>query len=282
VIIDFHTHIFSPKIIANRDHYISADPCFKLIYSNPKAKLGTAEDLISEMDGSGVSKSVVLNIGWSSHELCVESNDYILESAARYPDRLIPFIAIQPTANTKALGEIERCGRAGARGVGEIRPDVQGFNLNGNKIISPVVESLISNNLILLSHADEPVGHAYPGKGTCTPATFYKFIEDYPDLKLVLAHWGGGLPFYSLMPEVERAFKNVWFDSAASPYLYRPTIYQKVAELSGVDKILFGSDWPLLTPKRCITEVRSLELPEDVFKKITGDNAKSLLELADG
>ena len=279
MIIDFHTHIFSPNVIANRERYMT-DPCFKLLYSAPKAKFATAEDLIAEMDACGVDKSVILNIGWASHDFCVETNNYILESAAKYPGRLIPFVGIQPIAGVEAIREIERCVAAGARGVGEIRPDVQGYNLNDRTLIGPFVESLISNKLILLCHADEPVGHTYPGKGGMTPAALYPFIASYFELKVVLAHWGGGLSFYSLMPEVEKVLKNVWFDSAASPYLYRPEIYEQVARMSGVDKILFGSDYPLLSPKKGIAEVDSLGMPPRTFEKTMGDNASSLLEIS--
>jgi uncharacterized protein len=280
VIIDFHTHVFAPKLIANRSFFITQDHCFATLFSNPKARLSTADDLIVEMDACGVDKSVILNIGWLSHDLCVETNNYILESASRYPGRLIPFVGIQPRAGANAIREIERCVAAGARGVGEIRPDVQGLDL-GDTHMQQFVESLMANKLILLSHADEPVGHTYHGKGGATPGTFYPFIGAYPELKLVLAHWGGGLPFYSLMPEVKKALKNVWFDSAASPYLYRPEIYKQVAELSGVDKILFGSDFPLLSPRRGVDEVKSLGLPVSVSEKILGANAADLLELID-
>ena len=276
MIIDFHTHVFSPRLIANRERYL-ADPCFKLLFSNPKAKLATAEDLITEMDSCGVDKSVILNIGWASHNFCVETNNYILESASKYPERLIPFVGIQALAGDDAILEIERCVSAGARGVGEIRPDIQGIDLADNSIIQPFVESLTSNRLILLSHSDEPVGHAYPGKGAATPQTLFPFIAAYPKLKLVLAHWGGGMPFYSLMPEVGSSLKNTWFDSAASPYLYRPKIYQRVADLSGVDKILFGSDWPLLSPRRGIDEVNSLGMESTAVDKVLGVNAFALL-----
>jgi hypothetical protein len=281
VIIDFHTHVFSPNVIANRSHYADIDPCFKILYSSPKSKLATADDLIAEMDASGVDKSIILNIGWSTHELCIETNDYILESASKYPDRLIPFIGIQPSAGADAICEINRCAAAGARGVGEIRPDVQGFKLSDHRITGPFVNALIENKLILLSHVDEPVGHNYPGKGSTTPGILFPFIAEYPELKTVLAHWGGGLPFYTLMPEVKAALKNVWFDSAASPYLYNSSIYNRIAELSGVDKILFGSDWPLLGPGRGIGEVTALDLSPTVANKILGGNAAALLGLSD-
>ncbi len=276
VIIDFHTHVFSPKLIANRERYLAEDQCFATLYSSPKARLANADELIVEMDSSGVDESVILNIGWTSHDLCVETNDYIMESAAKYPNRLIPFIAIQPKAGVRALSEIERCAAAGARGVGELRPDVQGLDLSDRKVMD-FVEAMIARGLILLTHTDEPIGHNYPGKGKVTPEVLFPFIADYPDLKLVLAHWGGGLPFYALMPEVKTDLKNVWFDSAATPYLYSPAIYERVAEVSGVDKILFGSDWPLLGQTRCLDEVKSQNLP--LADKILGGNAAALLGL---
>lgn len=129
MIIDFHTHIFSPRVRERRDEYIKRDPCFSLLYSQQKAKLATAEELIASMDETGVDLSVVLNIGWASHELCAETNDYILDSISRYPDRLIGFCCVQPKAGDAAIVELERCAKAGAGGIGEMRSDVQGFDL---------------------------------------------------------------------------------------------------------------------------------------------------------
>ncbi|HUV57072.1 MAG TPA: amidohydrolase, partial [Dehalococcoidales bacterium] len=91
MIIDFHTHVFPPQIKKKRNKYIDSDPCFAILYSNPKARLATADELIASMDEVGVDISVIVNIGWITHELCVETNDYILESVARYPNRLIGF-----------------------------------------------------------------------------------------------------------------------------------------------------------------------------------------------
>ena len=52
MIIDFHTHVFSPAVKKNRNKYIDSDPCFAILYSDPKAKLATAEELIASMDES--------------------------------------------------------------------------------------------------------------------------------------------------------------------------------------------------------------------------------------
>lgn len=277
MIIDFHTHVFPPQIKKNRQKYIDADPCFAILYSQKDSKIITADELISSMDKDGVDISVIQNIGWTTHEMCVETNDYILESIARYPGRLIAFCAVQPGAFDVALQEIERCANAGAQGIGELRPDTQLFDLTDEEMMTPFVETLIKHELVLLLHSSEPVGHIYHGKGSVTPDTIYPFIESFPDLSLVLAHWGGGLPFYALMPEVRKAFTNVYFDTAASPFLYSSDIYKYAAELVGAEKILLGSDFPLMPASRVVREIMSSGLPEEEKNLILADNARRLL-----
>ena len=279
VIIDFHTHVVPPQIRERRADYIGRDACFSLLYSEPEAKLITVEELVVGMDEYGVDRSVILNLGWSSHELCVETNDYILEAIALYPQRLVGFCAVQPLAGDKAVREVERCAWNGAKGIGEMRPDVQGFDLKDNKVMKPVIETVIKHDLIFLTHTSEPVGHQYSGKGSITPDTVYPFILNYPNLKLVCAHWGGGLPFYALMPEVAEAFANTFFDTAATPFLYKPQIFQHVADIVGSDKILFGSDYPLLSPKRIIDQLESVNFSQEDKARILGGNAQGLLSI---
>jgi predicted TIM-barrel fold metal-dependent hydrolase len=277
MIIDFHTHVFPPQMKKNRSKYIDIDPCFAILYSNPKAKLATADELIASMDKDGVDISVIVNYGWTTHELCVETNDYILDSIARYPRRLIGFCAVQPQSCEAAIAEIERCVEGGIRGVGEMRPDLQLFDLMDKEVMEPFIEVMKKHKLILLTHTSEPVGHIYPGKGSVTPDMLYPFITSFPDLTIVCAHWGGGLPFYALMPEVKQAMSNVFFDTAASPYLYTPQIYNQVIQLVGADKILFGTDYPLIAQSRYLKEINSLDLPEAAKNLILSGNAQRLL-----
>ena len=279
MIIDFHTHIFSPRLRENREQYLGRDPCFAHLYSDPKAALATAEDLIASMDREGIDRSIVLNIGWASHQMCVETNDYIMEAISRYPERLVGFCALQPKEGEAAIAELERCARGGMRGIGEMRPDTQGFDLGDEAMMRPIVEAAADHRFILLTHASEPVGHLYSGKGNITPDILYRFICHFPQIPIVCAHWGGGLPFYALMPEVDRALENVFFDTAATPFLYRPEIFTHVAQIVGFDKILFGSDYPLLAPSRITSQLRSLGLGEEAEGLILGGNAERLLGL---
>jgi predicted TIM-barrel fold metal-dependent hydrolase len=281
MIIDFHVHVFPPQIKKNRNKYIESDPCFAILYSKKDSKLTTTDELIASMDKAKVDISVILNIGWTTHELCVETNDYILESIARYPERLIGFCSVQPQSYGAALDEIERCAKEGIRGVGEIRPDMQLFDPRDEEVMTPFINAVRKHKLMLLCHASEPVGHIYPGKGAVTPEILYPFIASYPELTIILAHWGGGLPFYTLMPEVRKSMQNVFFDTAASPLLYHPQIYEQVVQLVGAERILFGSDYPLLEQGLALKEITSLDLSEETKHLILADNAQKLLGITD-
>jgi uncharacterized protein len=280
MIIDFHTHIFPPWIINKREEVIAGDPLFAELYSSPKARLTNVEDLIAEMDKQEIAMSVVLNIDWCRHELCRETNDYIMESVARFPDRLIGFGMVKLDQPETSVKEIERCLKGGIRGIGEIRPSREIFN--NMMFLEPVIQKIMSCNLILLTHSSEPLGHHYPGKGNITPELILDLVTRFPELNLVCAHWGGGLPFYAMMPEVKKALKHVYFDSAASPYLYLPQVYPQVSQMAGSNKILFGSDYPLLSPGRLLKEITDLQLPESDMENILSGNALDLLGMGAG
>jgi predicted TIM-barrel fold metal-dependent hydrolase len=277
MIVDFHTHVLPSRIKSDRAPYVARDPAFAAIYNGDKAKIATAEDLIEAMDRDGIDFSVIVNYGWSTHELCIETNDYILEAVARYPKRLAGFGAVASLEGKASFDEVERCARGGARGIGELRPDVQPPDFTDIQAMTPFVEVLRQYGLVLLVHASEPVGHAYPGKGLATPGRLYPFLAAFPDLAVVCAHWGGGLPFYALMPEVRRALENVYFDTAASPFLYRPEVYRVVCGLIGGDRVLFGSDFPVMPAGRLLREIDTGGLDAETRGEILAGNARRLL-----
>jgi predicted TIM-barrel fold metal-dependent hydrolase len=279
--IDFHTHILPEWAGANRDSLAGSDACFAMLYSNPKSRLATAEDLLHSMDEAEIQISVVLNIGWTSHDLCARTNDYLLEAGCRWPARIIPFCMVQPTARDAALREVERCVNGGARGIGELRPDVQGYSLLDSALLSPLVDMAIAHRLVVLLHASEPVGHAYPGKGNITPEQLYGFARAFPGMTLVCAHWGGGLPFYTLMPEVQQSLSNVYYDTAASQYLYRPTVFAATEHLVGPNRLVFGSDFPLIGQARALAHARSAGLEPEAESALFGETASRLLQPGD-
>jgi len=75
-------------------------------------------------------------------------------------------------------------------------------------------------------------------------------LGNFPDLTVVAAHWGGGLPFYELMPEVANLTANLLYDTGASTYLYEFQIFRSVLDIVGSERVLFGSDYPVLKQGR--------------------------------
>ncbi len=280
MIIDFHTHIFPPDMRRRRSDYLQRDTTFGSLYADPKARMASAEDLIAVMDKDGIDISVVMGIGWSDYATAREANDYIIDSAKLWQGRIVGFAGINPAWGSKAAQEAERCAEAGLRGIGELHPDTQGFDLADKRTMAALMAVAQERGLIVTTHSSEPVGHQYTGKGSVTPQVLMRFISSFPDATIVCAHWGGGLPFYALMPEVAKALRKVYFDTAASPFLYTPQVYSTAAALVGIDKLLLGSDYALLRPRRLLSEIAASSLTEKEREAVQGSNAASLLGLA--
>lgn len=279
MLIDFHTHLFPPDIRDHRERYCERDPWFNELYANPSVGIASIEDLIAEMDASGVGASVTFSFGWSDPGLVEETNSYVLDAMRRYPQRIYGMAVIQPTAGASAVRELERCAQAGMIGVGELMPHGQGYKLSDISLLASLMEVVRQYQLLVLSHCSEPIGHIYPGKGDVSLQDIVTFLTTFPDVRFVAAHWGGGLPFYCLMPEIQRITTNVWYDTAATIYLYRNTILPVVAELVGIDRILFASDYGLLRQQRVIDYVAQSGLSNDAIELVLGRNAERLLRL---
>ena len=276
-VIDFHTHIFPPSVRNRRNHWLQRDATFGALYADDRTRMASAEDLIAAMNADGVDVAVAMGLGWTDYGLAREANDYIIEEARRWRNRIVGFAGVNPAWGVRAVREAERCADAGLRGIGELHPDYQGYDLADKRAMTPLMEIAQQRNLIVTTHASEPVGHSYTGKGSVTPQVLMRFISAFPAATIVCAHWGGGLPFYALMSEVAAALENVYFDTAASPFLYTPAVFDTVAGLVGARKILLGSDYALLRPRRLTAQVRSSGLSASQQAAVMGGNAARLL-----
>jgi len=276
MIIDCHTHIFPDEVRRNRGKYSQKDVAFGEIYRDEKAKMVGVEELIHSMDEGGVDKAVACGFPWSDSVLCATGNDYILEGMRRFPERIIGFGCIHPNDRDEALEEVERCISLGMRGIGELASYTPALTHYEIDSLKPICEILEKADLPLMLHSNEMVGHSYQGKCHTTLRSTYDFIRAFPGVQIILAHWGGGLFFYELMPEVAKAAERTWYDTAASPFLYRRKIYSVAVTIVGADKILFGSDYPLIPPRRYIEEMEDSGLGEEERRK---QNIKNLLKL---
>lgn len=295
MIIDAHTHVFPPAVRDQREQLLATEPAFAEIYANPNAKMATAGEVLRSMDEAGIDRSVICNFAWRDDTLVDETNEYILGAAAASKGRLIPFVSVSLSGAGRhggsdvdeAVGErkadartkIRQLSMDGARGIGELRPEQSGYNLGNSDEADLLNWAASAFDLPLLCHVSEPVGHAYAGKGGLSVAALYEFARSAAGVTVIAAHWGGGLPFYALMPEVRDVLANVYFDTAASHLLYDDAIYRRVIDLVGAKRILWGSDFPLTSHAKALERTRNAGLTDGEMALILGGNAAELFGL---
>ncbi len=274
MIIDSHVHLFSKAVQSDRSPFFDGEPEFKLLYDSPKSPIAGVEELISVMDEQQVDISVVSGFPWRHPEYARQNNDMVIEAVVKYPDR-IRGLACFDAAWPKAAREAERCIDAGLSGVGELAFYLSGIDNNALESLSPVMAVLRDKgNLPCMIHTNEPLGHLYPGKTPVTLDQINTLARTFPDNRIILAHWGGGIFFYHVMKrQLKQDLKNIWYDTAASVFLYDSTIYDMAATAGVLDKVLFGTDFPLLKPQRYYKDLDQSGLNPEQKDMVLGKNA---------
>lgn len=279
--VDSLTHILPRYFAENRDAIIRKDLTFAELFGPaPNAKIRSAEALLNSMDDADVDMSVIAGFGWTDLETARRSNDYILESAAAHPDRLVACCSVNPCWEQAAIEEANRCLTAGAKGIGELHAGTQGW---GNRIgdeLDDLMAIAAEFDAVMIVHGSEPYGHDYPGKGSMTPDRLHRLAGRYPSNRFVFSHMGGGLPWYAMMPEIGSALDNVWYDSAATPYLYQSNVYSAAVTAVGAGRVMFASDWPLIGQRRAIRHLETDDRQSLVEReRLMGLNAGQVFKL---
>lgn len=237
--------------------------------------MATADDLLRSMDEAKVDRSVVAGFGWTDENACTRCNEYIVETANRSDGRIIPFIGIAPYDVDYVRVELDRW-RNCFRGIGELYEQAQGFDYLKSDVADVLFDRCVEDELFALLHISEQVGHLYPGKEGTSPERVAKLIDrKSSELKLILAHWGGGLGFYEMMPEIASKTSKVYYDCAASQYLYDPKVYSIMTQLAP-GRVLFGSDFPLVRQERAIRTIQECSLSEVDVTAFLGGNALTI------
>lgn len=273
-LVDAHVHVFTPDMVRSREAYLDRDDRFRALYGSPKARLATAEDVLAHMDASGTAMSIIFGFAFKDQGLCREVNDYVLDAVRANPRRMAGLACVSPAADG-ARAELERCLEAGMRGCGELTPASGGeAEMAG---LAALAGCLRERGLPLLVHCSEPVGHEYAGKGRFTPEASLALARAYPGLTLIFSHMGGGLFVYELMPEVRAALTYALYDTAAVPFLYDPFVYKVAVSVVGADRLIYGTDYPLLPAKRYRKGLQTL--PRRQRAAVTGGNARRVFGL---
>ena len=282
-VIDAHVHAFTDEVAARPTECFDGEPCFELLYADPEARLASVAKLIEAMDADGVSRSVVCGFPWRDAGRAKEHNQAVLQAGKDHPDRLVPLAGVDPLAKS-ALAEAERSLAAGAAGLGEV--GVYLADLNDEAVFSSLTRLAglcAEADRPMLLHTNEPVGHDYPGKAPMSLRGLYDLIAACPQTRFQLAHFGGGLFLFELLKkQVRGVLKNCVFDTAAGPYLYRPEVYPVFVQLAGAHRLLYGSDYPLLSLARYRTDMTQAGLAPGLQAQILADNARAFWRLPEG
>lgn len=274
MIIDSHVHLHPTEEVGKMVVEMIGVPYYSY---------GTPDNYLKDMKSAGIDKAVIVSFAPDNQ---LKNNNFWTvaitrpgkNKPAKYP-MLIPFISVSPTMNGRTMiEELEHKYKWGMKGL-KIHPVAQDFAPDDERLF-PVYKWLIKHDLPITAHSGMNVdGESRFGE----PERWISVLEEFKDLKLILAHMGGG--FWDQTVEIADKFPQVMFDTAISiSYINSPTTLndEEAADLIktiGAERILFGSDYPWIDPSKDIKNIKSLDLTEKEKKLILGENAARLFNL---
>ncbi|HEY3374818.1 MAG TPA: amidohydrolase family protein [Candidatus Aquicultor sp.] len=226
VTFDFHAHAFTDdiaeKLIGKMEQ----------IYGIKRRHNATITELLASAHNAAIDKVIVLPI--ANRPEHIRYNDWYAELGATH-EAIIPFGSIHPD---NSAAELDRFPALGLRGI-KFQPNAQKFYPDDRRMF-PIYERAAENNLIVVFHA----GHEEGGvEGEFSqPERFVDVITSFPDLTIVLAHFGGYKVWDKIKPVL--GFENVYFDTAHMPGVIDEQLFLTLASEIGFDRIVFGTDFP--------------------------------------
>ena len=283
--IDSHVHLYPPEVNQNPAAWAAArgESAWATLCTrqrrNGQAVQGfpSVDELLRAMDAAEINRAVLLGWYWQHQASCAEHNRFYAACVRAHPDRLAAFATVQPAAGAAALTEIRWAQEQGFHGLGELSPHAQRV-APGDPHWGAVLALAGQLKLPVNLHVTDPASRDFPGRVLTPLGDFIRWSREFPTTRFILAHWGGGLAFDA----ENRPLRNVWYDSAASPLLYGPEAWSRAAKAVGTERILFGSDYPLVLYPRTetapsIASLQSEAKAADAAAAVLGGNARKLL-----
>lgn len=296
MIVDAHVHMYKRDMVPDDMVAAYLEPLRKLsdlidmgldddiIWGNFVAG---PQDLIASMDAAGVDISIVLPLDYGMIQVprvnYMEYNRWVFECAREYPDRIIPFVGVDPQRGQKAIELLEEyANRYGAMGV-KVYP-ATGFYPDDESLI-PFWSAVEDLGLLTVTHigaAWGPMDEKY-----CHPYRYKKVLDRYPSVNIVMAHLGGKWreETLSIVERYENAYTDCsalqgWLPSNPEMALRR---LREVAQRIP-DKVIFGSDWPLFelqyTTRQWVNFVKENDwAPEETKEKMFHGTIRKLLPI---
>jgi len=269
--VDAHGHHSLPDdLVAAASRYFRAD--------GPRPALEAIADHYRERRMAAVVFTVDAHTALGHDGI---SSAEIAAGAAAHADVLIPFGSVDPHSPT-CVDEARRLiDESGVRGF-KFHPTVQAFD-PGDERRYPLYEVIQAAGLPALFHTGQTgIGAGIPGGrglrlGYSNPILLDPVAADFPDLQIIMAH--PSVPWQDEALSVATHKVNTWIDLSGWSPKYFPAELVRYANTLLKDRVLFGSDFPLITPDRWLRDVARTDLADEVMPAILKDNAARLLGL---
>ncbi|HSU87646.1 MAG TPA: amidohydrolase family protein, partial [Terriglobia bacterium] len=209
------------------------------------------------------------------------TNDSLAQAVRDHPDAFIGFGAVDPYMGRWAADEVHRIAELGLRGL-KFQQIFQGFFPNDERVY-PIYEAAQKHGLVVLFHMGTTgIGAGAPGGMGLRlkygqPMHVDDVAADFPNLTIIAAH--PGWPWSDEVLAIAMHKANVFVDMSGWAPKYFPLAFVQYARTLLQDKMLFGSDWPMLTVERWQKEFAEYNFPDNVVRKIMLENAKRVLKL---
>jgi uncharacterized protein len=272
--IDVHTHVATPEALGEMRAMAGA--------FNTELTGIPIEDTASAYRADGMM-AVVFMVDRETRGEPYLGNDYVAHLVAPYPDVLIGFASVDPWKGELAVTEVRRAVRElGLRGV-KLMPLTQEFYPDDRRFF-PLWEEIAALDVPVTIHVGTTgVGAGTPG-GDGVELSYGRPVPhldvlaaNFPRLTIVAAH--PGWPWHDELLAVMVHKTNVWMDlSGWSPRYLPPSVVQYASTLLQ-DRVMFGTDYPLLTPARWLRDFEQAPFKDEVRPKILLENARRLLRI---
>lgn len=259
-IIDSHAHVF-PSVVAEKASDNIGD-----FYHMPMRYDGKVSTLLSLGEKYGIDQFMIQSVATVPSQV-KSINSFIARAANKYPDKLIGFASMH-AEYPHIEKEVERIFSLGLKGI-KIHPDFQKFNIDDKKAFQ--IYEMIEGRLPILIHTGD---YRYEYS---KPERILRVIQRFPKLDIICAHFGGWSEWEKA---TALAGQRIWVDTSSSLYALTPRRVREFIDLFGVDRVLFGSDYPMWNPGNELQLLSKVELSDEEKEKILHKNLELLLGLA--
>ncbi|WP_346898222.1 amidohydrolase family protein [uncultured Roseibium sp.] len=285
VAIDIHTHAEEPCCGPRDDGYDEFQAGMAKYFKNPagaKGMLPTVPETAAYYRERKIACVIFPVDAERETGFRRYKNEEVAEIAAENSDIMIPFASIDPAKGKAGAREARRLVRDfGVRGF-KFHPTMQGFYPNDRNAYV-LYEAIAEEGAITLFHTGQTgVGAGMPGGmgmrlKYSNPMYLDDVAADFPDMPIILAH--PSFPWQEEALSVATHKPNVYIDLSGWSPKYFPKILVQYANSILKKKMLFGSDWPAITPDRWLSDFEQLEIKPEVRPLIMKENARRLLNM---